>query len=155
MIKYCPKCETEKSDSEFHKNCSRKDGLSGWCKACKTGHDQGYYQSHRIEIAEQHRSPAGKVSHCRRSKKYRRNNPEKIKAQHAVNDAVRAGKLQRPSFCESCFQEKSVHGHHEDYSKPLEVDWLCIKCHRDKRPCLTELHKEQASLLKGGIVCPS
>lgn len=32
--KTCPKCETEKSISDFFKNRVRPDGLAGWCKVC-------------------------------------------------------------------------------------------------------------------------
>ena len=24
---------------------------------------------------------------------------------------------------------RALHGHHEDYSQPLEVVWLCAPCH--------------------------
>lgn len=34
MRKYCPKCEEDKSLSEFHTNNSRKDGVNGYCKKC-------------------------------------------------------------------------------------------------------------------------
>lgn len=42
--------------------------------------------------------------------------------------AVNLGKLKRMP-CEVCGDPKS-HGHHEDYSKPLDVQWLCSKHHR-------------------------
>lgn len=44
--------------------------------------------------------------------------------------AVKRGVLTRPSVCSECSQEKSLHGHHEDYSRPLEVVWLCCRCHK-------------------------
>jgi Recombination endonuclease VII len=33
-MKFCPKCKTEKLESEFYKASSRKDGLEGICKIC-------------------------------------------------------------------------------------------------------------------------
>lgn len=40
----------------------------------------------------------------------------------------------KPRHCENCgqFVEKSrnLHAHHDDYAKPLDVRWLCPKCHR-------------------------
>jgi hypothetical protein len=35
-----------------------------------------------------------------------------------------------PAACEVCGKTDNVHGHHQDYSKPLEVIWVCPKHHR-------------------------
>jgi hypothetical protein len=58
--------------------------------------------------------------------------PEARKASQRVRDAVRYGKIVKPSVCEGCgIDGKVLNGHHEDYSKPLEVIWLCHSCHAD------------------------
>jgi hypothetical protein len=36
----------------------------------------------------------------------------------------------RPQHCSACGVECKPQGHHPDYSKPLEVVWLCRPCHR-------------------------
>ena len=58
---------------------------------------------------------------------YRARFPEAYAARTAVGNAVRDGKLQKEP-CLFCGTAK-VHGHHRDYSKPLEVIWLCARCH--------------------------
>lgn len=65
--------------------------------------------------------------------------PEKNKARVALGTAIRYGKIIRPTICEGCKKpNKRIEGHHEDYSKPLDVDWLCKKCHNvaDKKHLL-------------------
>jgi len=47
-----------------------------------------------------------------------------------VYDAVKNGVLIRPSCCDRCRKECKPDGHHKDYSKPLDVDWLCRSCHK-------------------------
>lgn len=49
-------------------------------------------------------------------------------AHEQVYRAVRSGALKRLP-CERCGATHCVHGHHEDYSRPLDVRWLCPKCH--------------------------
>lgn len=51
----------------------------------------------------------------------------KIKARGKIKHLCRVGKVTRGS-CEKC-GEPNAHAHHEDYSKPLDVRWLCSKCH--------------------------
>ena len=62
---------------------------------------------------------------------------EEARARYALNRAVKSGAITRPSHCEQCGQieelnhrgQTNIHGHHDDYAKPLEVRWLCRKCH--------------------------
>lgn len=56
--------------------------------------------------------------------------PEKISARKKVHYAIKKGKLKR-DICEieGCNEIKTF-AHHEDYSKPLDVNWLCRKHHR-------------------------
>lgn len=61
-----------------------------------------------------------------------RGKPHPGKSAHLkVREAVRLGKLERPDRCNRCDgkAKRSLHAHHEDYSKPLAVEWLCEKCH--------------------------
>lgn len=69
-----------------------------------------YYQSHTDKIMQAHRTAIAR-------------DPHKRKARNAVNNALRDGKLKRGP-CEVCGSKK-VTAHHEDYSKPLQVRWLC------------------------------
>lgn len=53
------------------------------------------------------------------------------------NAALREGLLIRPSCCSACGKRGKIDGHHADYSKPLDVEWLCRSCH-------TAVHRRQA-----------
>jgi hypothetical protein len=52
----------------------------------------------------------------------------KRKAHRAVRDAIRDGIL-RPGPCEVCGSTLDIHAHHDDYSRPLDVIWLCASHH--------------------------
>lgn len=48
----------------------------------------------------------------------------------AVRGAVQRGELSRPLRCENCKKiADRLEAHHVDYDKPLEVQWLCRRCH--------------------------
>lgn len=57
---------------------------------------------------------------------------QRTAAQAKAGNAIRAGKLVRQN-CEQCGADnwlgQPVQAHHEDYTKPLEVRWMCRKCH--------------------------
>jgi hypothetical protein len=61
-------------------------------------------------------------------KRWRTNNPVKVTAHQIVSSAIRRGSL-IPCPCERCGCVVNVHAHHEDYTNPLDVIWLCSLCH--------------------------
>lgn len=54
--------------------------------------------------------------------------PEKVRAHLLVQRALRSGLLARMP-CERCGSTVRIHGHHDDYTKPLDVVWLCQAHH--------------------------
>lgn len=55
------------------------------------------------------------------------------RAQNAVHDAVRSGKLIKPSSCSECGGEFRIQAHHHHgYEREhlLDVVWLCDSCHK-------------------------
>ncbi len=59
-----------------------------------------------------------------RSLQFSQRAPEKTAARRAVKQALRSGRMVRQP-CERCGKTGRIHAHHEDYSKPLDVRWLC------------------------------
>lgn len=60
-------------------------------------------------------------------------NPSKINARRVVEAAIKAGVLTKPEACSSCGKKDCrIEAYHEDHTKPLEVDWLCVSCHRKR-----------------------
>lgn len=55
--------------------------------------------------------------------------PEKARARRSVYRAVKEGRLDKPPTCQGCNMGGRIEGHHMNYSKPLEVVWLCTGCH--------------------------
>jgi len=62
-----------------------------------------------------------------KNRKWQAANREKYLAHKAVEYAVKSGKIAR-SPCEKCGAER-VEAHHDDYSSPLAVRWLCRRHH--------------------------
>lgn len=52
------------------------------------------------------------------------------KASEKVKDAIKSGKLIRAEKCMLCLSNEKIEAHHPDYNKPLDVVWVCQKCHR-------------------------
>lgn len=60
------------------------------------------------------------------------------KAQNILEEAIEKGRVQRKNICEICGESgkfsdgrTKIQAHHCDYNKPLEVMWLCQKCHHE------------------------
>lgn len=118
-MKYCPKCCQTKSFDAFHRASRRSDGHAGICKICQIKATRDY-QARNISIVRKKRREY--------SKAYRQQKPQRIAAANAVNRAIFCGNLMRRP-CEVC-GSSPVEAHHDDYSKLLEVLWLCKSCHK-------------------------
>ena len=81
----------------------------------------------------------GKITKSKGNKKYLSRFPEKQVARRKLHKAIKLGKIERRP-CEICKNIKS-HGHHNDYSKPLSVIWLCHKHHMTLHKELKEINK--------------
>lgn len=103
------------------------DGHLNKCKNC-TKSDVRKHRFENDSVREYDRKRS-KQRNAKPSSEYRKRNPEKYKAHVAVNNAVRDGLLLKPDKCENCKEVKKLHGHHDDYTKQLEVRWLCARCH--------------------------
>lgn len=55
--------------------------------------------------------------------------PDRVRARQLVNDEIKARRMTRGK-CKVCGSD-NAHAHHEDYSKPLDVEWFCRKHHRE------------------------
>lgn len=55
--------------------------------------------------------------------------PLKRAARKFVSYAIAAKVISRPNACEICSKSCNPEAHHEDYTKPLEVKWICRQCH--------------------------
>ena len=62
--------------------------------------------------------------------KWGKDHPNSIVAKEKVRWAIISGKLIRPNKCDICEREARIIAHHDDYSKPLIVTWVCASCHK-------------------------
>jgi hypothetical protein len=131
----CFICNKIKPLSEFYAHPQMANGHLGKCKECTKidvhlnyhakWSDKKKYDQERDKKAER------KLALLEYQRKMRANNPLKYRARNAVSYAIASGKLVRLP-CVVCGNPKSQ-GHHHDYSKPLDVEWLCHKCHLEGR----------------------
>ena len=64
-------------------------------------------------------------------KRYQQKYPEKAKAHRWVADKISRGVITRQPCCR-CGSENDVHAHHDEYSKPDQIMWLCRLHHRER-----------------------
>jgi hypothetical protein len=132
-MKVCFKCSRSLPLSEFYRHPKMGDGHLGKCKECTKRDVKERYAITRPARAEYEREramrPERRAQARERNKKRKYTAPQKYVANYALSNAIRDGKLLRAECCQDCGSDDRVQGHHPDYSKPLEVEWLCYDCH--------------------------
>jgi hypothetical protein len=143
-MKKCIKCGEEKNNDSFYK-WYKKTGTTGHrndCIKCVLLVNNRYRKEKKdlLKSKRRIRTGAKPKKYCtdpiqkkRNEDMYRsaRKYPEKTLARSFLSYYVKKGKIVKPDSCEICFEKTKVEGHHQDYSKPLEVKWLCKRCHTD------------------------
>jgi hypothetical protein len=135
VMKNCFKCGLKKSASFFYKHPSMKDGRLNKCIEC-TKLDNTNNRNNKLDYYRRYDRKRSKLPHrlellTINCVKYRKNNPEKYKAHQIVNSCLRSGKIKKRP-CEYCGTKKRICAHHDDYSKPLDIIWLCTVCHHKR-----------------------
>lgn len=157
-MKKCKKCGEEKPLDGFYKNASHSSGYTARCRSCicaeAAAHRLEHVEAHRARdkarskdpnrvaanraysVSERRRvqrklyeqSPDGAAKIRAQEARYAAKNPGKISARAKARYHAAVGNIERRP-CESCGETKGVQAHHHDYSKPLDVEWLCDVCH--------------------------
>jgi len=133
-MKTCNKCHIKQDKSQFTRTPNTKDNLRGACKTC----DGIYKHEHYLKNMERAKSNSRewRINNKDRvnatSKKQRERHPRKIKSRKSVCHALTSGRLSK-GVCEVCGSDKVQAHHHKGYAPEfaLDIQWLCMKHHRE------------------------
>lgn len=127
-MKTCSKCGVRKPVSKFYTRGSV-------CKECKKlaeklrRRNPETRERMRIYEHERYKGQKRRQQALQYQVRGRLNNPGRAAAYSAIRTALLNGSLVKLP-CEVC-GDTNVQAHHDDYSKPLDVRWLCFKHHRE------------------------
>lgn len=145
-MKRCFKCEQEKPRTEFYRHPQMGDQLLGKCKEC-TKRDMGITRKANLDYyraydRERGKTPERKAETAARTKVRRATKSGYQAAHNAVARAIVKGLINRAA-CLMCGDTKVV-AHHDDYSKPLDVMWLCTVHHKARHAFLEMMEATEA-----------
>ncbi len=130
-LKTCFKCLSPKPLDEFYKHPAMGDGHLGKCKPCARN-DVRVHRAANLDRVRQYDTARSVLPHRVALRKQsfseaRAQHPERVRAAAILGNAVRTGKV-TPAPCWVCGAKAEAH--HPDYSRPLDVVWLCVEHHR-------------------------
>ncbi len=158
-MKECLDCHRPLPLRAFYRHPQMADGRLNKCKECVKARIYRHRQAnlakvqaydrkrglllHRKEANRRRASTsAARKRHVILARAWAEQNLIKTAAHIIVGNAIRDSKLIRGS-CERCGTNKYVHAHHEDYSKALEIMWLCRKHHGERHRELNDVRRTQ------------
>ena len=129
--KVCRGCGELKPFTAYCPHAQMADGRLNYCMDCVKARVRRHREKNIDRVRDYDRRRAKKPERIgqivERARRFRDQHPEKYRAHYIVSNAIRDGRLERRP-CDVCGRPDS-HGHHEDYSNPLDVIWLCPVCH--------------------------
>lgn len=152
-MKSCRECGIIKPLTDYYTHKEMADGHLNKCKSCvkmrvKRHRNENIdrireYDRHRgLFEHRKYRVRANAYKYKESGTGWRKRNPERYTAHIIVGNALRSGKLINPCQCERCGTRGKVHAHHEDYTKPLDVIWLCRWCHGERHREINEERRQ-------------
>jgi hypothetical protein len=133
--KRCFKCGETKPLDAFYKHPMMLDGHLNKCAEC-TKADTRANRAARVEYYQaydrtRNRHPERMTARRERQQGPRKEtDPVKYAARNKLSNALRVGRIKKPPECQICAVcDDRLHGHHEDYTRPLDVIWVCNACH--------------------------
>jgi hypothetical protein len=109
----------------------------GPCRPCAVMYKREWreknHERHNISSNKYYKDYYNKNKDIIKSKKslYYENHKDELSANAELNRAVLNGIIKRPRVCSICgISGIRIIGHHDDYSKPLVVKWVCRSCHQ-------------------------
>lgn len=145
LAKRCSKCRAEKPMDCFSPDKRASDGKQSQCRQCmnewrkENGKKIRSSERYKSRMREWLKTEKGKKLKRRQFDKWVRANPQKRQAQSVVNNAIASGQIERAP-CVICGAENNVHGHHDNYARPIDVIWLCPTHHHERHRSLLETH---------------
>ena len=104
----------------------------------------------RFWMAKQPKRKLTSAQHKKKNDAAKKRYPEKYKAHYTFKNTFKRGLIKKMP-CEIC-RSNNVQAHHDDYSKPLEVRWLCVRHHNDYHLLEREFIREFNRLENGTSV---
>tara|TARA_R110000824_G_C15208330_1_gene676350 strand:- start:1168 stop:1614 length:447 start_codon:yes stop_codon:yes gene_type:complete len=133
--KPCKKCGEIKPLTMFHNHPGTYDGRHGQCKACAAAaarrNREENRERYRAYESARYKTPKRKADQKRFAAAERRRTPEKVRARTMVSRHLRLGNMTRGKCEVGAECSGRIEAHHDDYSKPLDVRWLCFRHHRE------------------------
>ena len=149
---YCLACERDRYKEKDKPDCAtcgaiKENPRDAYCNTCvrlrnklksavagkRYKHDEGRkpFCSHCGKIKEENYSSESYCGRCKSTLRRIKMNPEaraKEVTRILTRRAIAQGRLMRQP-CEVCGSIERIDAHHDDYSKPLVIRWLCKKHH--------------------------
>ena len=155
-MRICTTCSRELPESDYY--LTSKGAPAAKCKECTKKRVRANYRRkreqyreyerkranlpHRVAAREQYaQTPNGMERASAAKRRYIERNPLKRRAHNLVEHALRDGRLIR-NPCEVC-GDQATQAHHDDYSRPLDVRWLCTTHHAEWHKHNTPLCPDQ------------
>ena len=138
--KICTKCKELKSIDNFAFIKKGRPLRIPMCRSCTKKTNSEYRSSEhgkaviRRQFKRRYNKHADEYINKATDRYFKK--PEAVRAAAQARYALKKGLIEKKA-CENCSSDK-VEMHHDDYSRPLEIRWLCRSCHMKEHKHLKE-----------------